>query len=63
MSEATKKGLIEAATNAAEVISDTQASRLQGVIQGYTMALKDQQASDAGKQPHTSTRPMAAPTP
>lgn len=41
MSEKAKE-LIEAAAQAAENIDDKQATRLQGVIQGYAMAIKDQ---------------------
>lgn len=50
MSETTKKSLIEAATNAAEVMNDTQASRLQGVIQGYTMAVTEKPAAASEEQ-------------
>ena len=49
MSEKTKeliktaaKELIDAAAQAAETIDEKQATRLQGVIQGYAMAIKDQ---------------------
>ena len=46
MSEKAKK-LIEAAAQAAESINEEQAARLQGVIQGYSMALKAQQDEKA----------------
>ena len=36
------KKLIEAAAQAAETIDEAQAERLQGVIQGYSMALQIQ---------------------
>lgn len=45
MSEKAKK-LIEAVAQAAENIDEEQATRLQGVIQGYSMALKDQKPDD-----------------
>ena len=41
-----KKKLIEAAAQAAESIDEEQAARLQGVIQGYSMALKTQQQDE-----------------
>ena len=45
MSEKAKE-LIEAAALAVENLDDKQASRLQGVIQGYAMAIKDQQQDE-----------------
>lgn len=45
MSEKAKE-LIKAAAQAAEDIDEQQATRLQGVIQGYAMAIKDQKPEE-----------------
>lgn len=44
------KALIETAAQAAENIDEKQAARLQGVIQGYAMAIKDQQDEEAKEE-------------
>ena len=45
MSENAKK-LINAAAEAAETLSDAEAARLQGIVQGFTMAHADMGARD-----------------
>ena len=50
MSE-TMKNLIEAAIQAAQSVSEAQATRLQGVIQGYAMACESGNGGDdSGKE-------------
>ena len=46
MSENAKR-LIDAAAEAAQTLSDAEATRLQGIVQGFTMARADMSAGSA----------------